>query len=385
MRFPRSPNLVYLLAIIALSSKIEAIFQVVTRSLATQKAATLLPLSQNYRKLSSRTPSFLDYLSLNSQSKPAQKNGNLRQLKTSAIASRTTVDQESKALSLLRKSLKKKRREPATSWSKLLYGSWMKAFPRFSTQAQTSTRKLSKSEDISRQSWLTRLLFPGPSNISLSSFNVQSFGVNRVKDKPSVLLHVAYVINANDITAILEYRTSSDRHTALMEENIQKYLAQLSAENFTFNVSPVLDKTSQEKIAIIYRSDKFQLIHSFEYNPPWVTNACGFSRSPYVAVFAVKSKPWFQFAVAFAHPSPSFVARDLIGLSSFLEEFDRYWVKPNYIRLPNFMLWEKTAWYRKHMSAAMKNASPLGGLRRLKSVMIMGDLKFVVSPNSSLV
>ncbi|KAL1766533.1 Deoxyribonuclease-1-like 1 [Sigmodon hispidus] len=167
------------------------------------------------------------------------------------------------------------------------------------------------------------LLAGGTEAFRICAFNAQRLTSAKMAKKP-VMDTLVQILARCDIMVLQEVVDSSQKTVSLLLN---------SSRNYSFLNSSLLGRsTYKEKYVYIYRSDKTQILNSYQYNDTGDL----FAREPFVAQFALPSKILPSVVLVPLHTAPKDVEKELNALYDVFLDVSQRWQIEDVILLGDF-------------------------------------------------
>ncbi|MDR0719277.1 MAG: endonuclease/exonuclease/phosphatase family protein [Treponema sp.] len=158
--------------------------------------------------------------------------------------------------------------------------------------------------------------------VSIASFNIQTFGVSKMR-KGEVVKALADIVSRCDIIAIQEVRSAT-------ADPVEKFMASIP-ERYNWFLGPREGRTiSKEQYWVIYDSQKFSLLGSDTYPDPDDV----FERNPLAVFFAAREG--FKFILINNHLKPSDVQNEINALGKVVCYYQELWEEEDVLVVGDF-------------------------------------------------
>lgn len=163
----------------------------------------------------------------------------------------------------------------------------------------------------------------------ICAFNAQRLAQPKVAKK-SVMDTLVQILARCDITVLQEVVDSSQKTVSLLLQELNRFEG---SRSYSFLNSSLLGRsTYKEKYVYIYRSDKTQVLTSYQYND---TDDV-FAREPFVAQFTLPSKILPNVVLVPLHTTPKDVEKELNALYDVFLDVSQRWQNEDVILLGDF-------------------------------------------------
>lgn len=143
--------------------------------------------------------------------------------------------------------------------------------------------------------------------ISIESFNLQIFGVDKMKNE-AFLKYIPVITSPYDVIVVQEIRDASGASFPALVDN----LAERNNRKYAYVISERLGSTdSKEQYGVIYDASKLKFVKALQYN------ATGFERPPFAVMLADKD---FMFTIIDVHTKPENAKAEIIELDKVVTE-----------------------------------------------------------------
>lgn len=178
-------------------------------------------------------------------------------------------------------------------------------------------------------SLLLILLADGAEAFRICAFNAQRLAQPKVAKK-SVMDTLVQILARCDIMVLQEVVDSSQKTVSLLLQELNRFEG---SRSYSFLNSSLLGRsTYKEKYVYIYRSDKTQVLSSYQYND---TDDV-FAREPFVAQFTLPSKILPNVVLVPLHTTPKDVEKELNALYDVFLDVSQRWQNEDVILLGDF-------------------------------------------------
>lgn len=173
------------------------------------------------------------------------------------------------------------------------------------------------------------LLAAGTEAFRICAFNAQRLTLAKVA-KGQVMDTLVQILARCDIMVLQEVVDSSPNTVSLLLRELKRFDG---SSNYSFLNSSLLGRsTYKEKYVYIYRSDKTQVLNSYQYNDADDL----FAREPFVAQFSLPSKILPSVVLVPLHTTPKDVEKELNALYDVFLDVSQRWQNENVILLGDF-------------------------------------------------
>ncbi|KAG5274209.1 hypothetical protein AALO_G00133530 [Alosa alosa] len=171
--------------------------------------------------------------------------------------------------------------------------------------------------------------------LKICSFNIQSFGENKIS-KPEVVDVIIQCIARCDIMLIMEIKDGRElAFPQLMTKLNSRYSSRRNEYNFV--ISDRLGRKSyKEQYAFIYRKRLVSVRDVYQYPDLQTGDEDVFAREPFVVWFSSPRTEVKDFVIIPIHTVPEAAVREIDELFDVFEEVQQRWTSENFIIMGDF-------------------------------------------------
>ncbi|KAI1892395.1 hypothetical protein AGOR_G00132920 [Albula goreensis] len=169
--------------------------------------------------------------------------------------------------------------------------------------------------------------------MKIASFNVQRFGLTKIRD-PNVLSTLVKIVSRYDIILILEV---VDVSGASVDYFLQELNRVNRTHHYSLKISTRLGRTRyKEQFLFLYRDDLVNLIGSYQYEDNQAGDEDVFAREPYILHFRSDTTVLRDLVLIPVHTKPQDSERELDELYEVFQAVKRKWKTDNIMILGDF-------------------------------------------------
>ncbi|KAL2091665.1 hypothetical protein ACEWY4_013928 [Coilia grayii] len=184
---------------------------------------------------------------------------------------------------------------------------------------------------------LLLLTLSGGVALKICSFNVQSFGENKMS-KPEVMDVIVQCIARCDITLIMEIKDGRGlAFPQLMTKLNSRYSSRRN--EYEYVISDRLGrKAYKEQYAFIYRSRLVSVKDVYQYADSQSGDEDVFAREPFIVWFSSPKTEVKDFLIIPIHTVPEAAIREIDELVDVFEDAQRHWISENFTDPPTIIM-----------------------------------------------
>ncbi|XP_061074947.1 deoxyribonuclease gamma-like [Conger conger] len=168
------------------------------------------------------------------------------------------------------------------------------------------------------------LCFHGALSLKICSFNIQTFGANKIA-KPEVLDVILRCIARCDITLVMEIKDSKERAFPKLVTHLNR-MSSRKTEEYSYVISERLGKNSyKEQYGFIYRHRLVSVKATYQYPDMQSGDEDVFSREPFVVWFQSHQAAIKDFVIIPIHTTPDTAVREIDELYDVYQDVKQQW------------------------------------------------------------
>ncbi|XP_018600030.2 deoxyribonuclease gamma-like isoform X1 [Scleropages formosus] len=179
------------------------------------------------------------------------------------------------------------------------------------------------------------LYFSSVASLKVCSFNVRSFGENKV-NKPDVLDIITKCIKRCDIMLMMEIKDTKGQALPQLMSHLNSGSGKKKNE-FEFVISERLGRKSyKEQYAFIYRQRLVSPKAVYQYPDTQSGDEDAFSREPFVVWFSSPKTAVKEFVFIAIHTTPVLAVREIDELYDVQQDVKKQWTSQNFVFMGDF-------------------------------------------------
>ncbi|KAG5835869.1 hypothetical protein ANANG_G00248580 [Anguilla anguilla] len=183
---------------------------------------------------------------------------------------------------------------------------------------------MSSAPRMSSSAFLLVLCIHGALSLKICSFNIQSFGENKIA-KQEVLDVILKCIARCDITLVMEIKDAKERAFPQLVTHLNRGSSR-GAEEYSYVISRRLGRNSyKEQYGFIYRRRLVSVKATYQYPDNQSGDKDVFSREPFVVWFSSPTTAIKDFVIIPTHTTPETAVREIDELYDVYQDVKRQW------------------------------------------------------------
>nr|XP_055040936.1 deoxyribonuclease gamma-like isoform X1 [Misgurnus anguillicaudatus] len=179
------------------------------------------------------------------------------------------------------------------------------------------------------------LSLTGAQSLKICSFNIKSFGENKVS-KPDVLNIILQSIIRCDLMLVLEIKDAKGKAFDQLMTNLNSRY-QTQKDEFSYVLSERLGRKSyKEQYAFIYRQKMVSVKSIYQYPDKQTGDEDVFAREPFVVWFSTPKTEIKDFVIIPIHTVPENAVKEIDELYDVHENVSQMWQSENFIIMGDF-------------------------------------------------
>ncbi|XP_076844138.1 deoxyribonuclease gamma-like isoform X2 [Brachyhypopomus gauderio] len=183
-------------------------------------------------------------------------------------------------------------------------------------------------------SLLLLLSFGGAMSLKICSFNIQSFGENKIS-KPLVLDIILESITRCDLMLVMEIKDAKETAFPQLMTHLNRYKGRRT--EYGYVISKRLGRKSyKEQYAFIYRQKLLSVKSIYQYPDIQAGDVDAFAREPFVVWFRSPTTEIKDFVIIPIHTSPDAAVKEIDELYDVYQDVAQQWQSKNFIIMGDF-------------------------------------------------
>ncbi|XP_023655349.1 deoxyribonuclease gamma [Paramormyrops kingsleyae] len=186
--------------------------------------------------------------------------------------------------------------------------------------------------------FLLALCIAGTSSLKICSFNIRSFGENKL-NKPEVLEVITKCITRCDIMLVMEIKDAKGQVFPQLVAHINSFHRGFGKKKteFDYVISERLGRKSyKEQYGFIYRRKLVSVRARYQYPDMRTGDEDAFSREPFIIWFSSPRTAVKEFVIIPIHTTPEVAVQEIDKLYDVHQHVRQHWTAKNFIFMGDF-------------------------------------------------